>query len=101
MDMSRGRIVHFASRVRSICESVLDETPIFSSRLGGERGERIPGFDAAAGSRDASTASRSWTTCRAAIKSVPSLRIRTTLEAQHRLRPDRLEPDRAVERVLQ
>ncbi len=36
---------------------------------------------AAAGSREASTASRSCTTCRAAIRSVPSLRIRTTDES--------------------
>ncbi len=57
--ISRGRIVHFASRVRSICESVLDETPIFSSRLVEDSGERITGTRAAAGSRDASTANRS------------------------------------------
>ena len=102
IDISRGRIVHFARRVRSICESVFDETPIFSSRLVDDSGERITGLFAAAGSRAASTASRSCTTCRAAIRSVPSLRIRTTRrEPQHRLRPDRLEPDRAVERVLQ
>ena len=41
--ISRGRIVHFASIVRSICESVFDETPIFSSRLVDESGERITG----------------------------------------------------------
>ncbi len=80
IDIRRGRIVHFASRVRSICESVLEETPIFISRLVEDSGERITGRLAAAGSREASTASRSCTTCRAAIRSVPSLRIRTTDE---------------------
>ena len=70
-----------ASTVRSICESVFDETPILSSRLVDESGERITGGRAAAGSRGASTASRSCTTCRAAIRSVPSLRIRTTDES--------------------
>ena len=81
IDISRGRIVHFASRVRSIWVSVFDETPIFISRLVDESGERITGRFAAAGSRDDSTASRSCTTCRAAIRSVPSLRIRTTDES--------------------
>ncbi len=81
IDINRGRIVHLASRVRSICESVFEETPIFISRLVDDSGERITGLFAAAGSREASTASRSCTTCRAAIRSVPSLRIRTTDES--------------------
>ncbi len=78
IDISRGRIVHFASRVMSICESVLDDTPIFSRRLVEDSGDRITGLFAAAGSRADSTASRSCTTCRADIRSVPSLRISTT-----------------------
>ena len=38
----------------------------------------MTGGRATAGSRGASTASRSCTSCRAAIRSVPSLRISTT-----------------------
>ena len=79
--INRGRIVHFARIVRSICESVLDDTPILSSRLVDDSGERITGCRAAVGSRAASTASRSCTTWRAAIRSVPSLRINTTDES--------------------
>ena len=41
--ISRGRIVHLARIVRSICESVFDETPILSSRLVDDSGERITG----------------------------------------------------------
>ena len=43
-----------------------------------DSGERMTGRCAAAGSRGASTESRSCTTCRAAIRSDPSLRISTT-----------------------
>ena len=47
--MRRGRIVHLARMVRSICESVFDETPIFSMRLIEDSGESITGAFATAG----------------------------------------------------
>ena len=76
--ISLGRIVQRASVVRSICERTFDETPILRSRLVDESGERITGGLATTGSRVASTASRSCTSCRARIRSVPSAKIITT-----------------------
>ena len=78
IDISRGRIVHFASSVRSICESVFDETPIFSSRLVDDSGERITGWrprPAAATPPPTAVPARP---AASAIRSVPSLRISTT-----------------------
>ena len=49
--INRGRIVQRASSVISICESVFDETPILSSRLVDDSGDRITGGFATAGSR--------------------------------------------------
>ncbi len=70
--MSRGRIVHLAIVVMSIWDSVLDERPIFMTRLVEDRGERMTGGLATLGSRGATWASRSWTSCRAFMSSVPS-----------------------------
>ena len=47
--MSRGRTVHFARIVRSIWESVSEDTPIFITRLMDESGESITGERATAG----------------------------------------------------
>ena len=69
--ISRGRIVHLARTVISICDSVADDTPIFIKRLVEESGDSITGGWATAGSRPASAASRSCTSCRARIRSVP------------------------------
>ena len=71
-------MVHLASSDRSICESVRDVTPIFITRLRLDSGERITGGLTTAGKRDAAIDSRSATSCRATIRSVPSLKIRTT-----------------------
>ena len=101
-DISLGRIVHSASSVRSICESVFDQTPIFSTRLVDESGGRMTGGRATAGSRGASAASRSCTSCRARSRSVPRSKISTTDDRpEHRLRAHRLQPRHAVQRVLE
>ncbi len=76
--ISLGLIVQRARVVRSICERTFDETPILSSRLVDDRGERITGGLATTGSRVASIASRSCTSWRARIRSAPSAKIITT-----------------------
>ncbi len=76
--ISLGRMVHLASSERSICVSVFDVTPIFITRLRLDSGERITGGLTTAGSREAAIDSRSATSWRATIRSVPSLKIRTT-----------------------
>ena len=48
--ISRGRIVHCASVVSSICDSVFDVMPIFSTRLSDDSGDSITGGRATAGS---------------------------------------------------
>ena len=58
--------------------SVFDVTPIFITRLRLDSGERITGGRTTAGSRGAAIDSRSSTSCRAVIRSVPSWKIRTT-----------------------
>src|SRR4051812_27084968 len=83
IDMSFGRVVHLASVVRSICEAVFDDTPIFITRLVEDSGDRMIGPSdagglATAGSRVASVASRSCTSWRAFMRSVPSWKMRTT-----------------------
>ncbi len=55
----------------SICESESDHTPIFMARLVEDRGGRITGGLATTGSLDASRVTRSCTSCRARIRSVP------------------------------
>ncbi len=87
--------IHLRERFRS-------QTPIFSTRLVDECGGMITGGLATAGSRDASTANRSCTSCRARIRSVPSSKIILhRRQPEHRLRTDRLQKRRAVECVLQ
>ncbi len=76
--ISLGRMVHLASSERSICESFGDVTPIFITRLRLDNGERITGGLTTAGKRLEAIESRSATSCRATIRSVPSLKIRTT-----------------------
>ena len=76
--MRRGRTVHRASVVRSICESKDDDMPIFMTRLRDDSGDMITGGRAAAGSVGATRASRSCTSCRAGIRSVPGSKMRTT-----------------------
>ena len=76
--------------------------PIFSARLVDESGERITGGCATAGIAAATNASRSCTSCRARIRSVPSRKISTTDD-----RPSTdferivLSHGSAVERVLE
>ena len=59
--MRRGRIVHRARVVSSICDSVFEETPIFMTRLKDDSGDRITGGRTAAGSVAATRVNRSWT----------------------------------------
>ncbi len=70
--MSRGRIVHLAIVVMSIWDRVFDESPIFMTRLVEDKGERMTGGLATEGRRGATWASRSWTSWRAFMSSVPS-----------------------------
>ncbi len=76
--INRGRTVHRASVVKSICESEDDDMPIFMTRLREESGDMITGGRAAAGSVGATRARRSWTSCRAGMRSVPFSKMRTT-----------------------
>ena len=76
--INRGRTVHRARVVKSICESEDDDMPIFMTRLRDESGDMITGGRAAAGSVGATRARRSWTSCRAGMRSVPFSKIRTT-----------------------
>ena len=76
--ISRGRTVHRASVVRSICESEDDDMPIFMTRLSEDSGDMMTGGRAAAGRVGATRARRSWTSCRAGIRSVPFSKISTT-----------------------
>src|SRR5712691_12371414 len=78
IDINRGRIVHLARSVISICENFVDDTPIFISRLVEESGDNITGGRATAGNRPASAANRSCTSWRARIRSVPDWKISTT-----------------------
>ena len=48
--MSRGRTVQRTRVVISVCDSVFDQTPIFSTRLVDDSGDRITGVRANAGS---------------------------------------------------
>ena len=63
--INRGRTVHRARVVKSICESEDDDMPTFMTRLREESGDMITGGRAAAGSVGATRARRSWTSCRA------------------------------------
>ena len=74
-------MVHLASSERSIWLSVREVTPIFITRLRLDSGERITGGLTTAGKRLAATDSRSATSCRATIRSDPSLKIKTTDES--------------------
>ena len=40
---NRGRIVHLANSVISICSSLSDQMPIFNTRLVDDKGDRITG----------------------------------------------------------
>ena len=80
-DMSRGRMVHRASSLRSCCESVLEVRPIFITRLSDECGDSSTGGCVTAGSRLCTWASRSCAICRARMRSVPSSKISTTDES--------------------
>ena len=71
-------MVHFASVVISICESVSDVMPIFITRLSDDSGDSITGGCATAGSVGAARDSRSCTICRAVMTSLAGSRIRTT-----------------------
>ena len=77
-DISFGRIVHRASTVMSCWDMVLDDMPIFITRLSDESGWRMTGGRATTGNRTASAATRSWTYCRALWMSVPSSNSSTT-----------------------
>ena len=77
----RGRIDQRASSVSSRCERFLDQTPIFSTRLVEERGERITGGRATVGRRGVSKATRSCTIWRTRNGSAPSVRMSTTCDS--------------------
>ena len=62
----------------SICESVFDVTPIFIARLSDDSGDRRTGALATAGNPRLTRARRSWTSCRACMRSAPWFRISTT-----------------------
>ena len=76
--ISRGRIVHSATVVMSICDSVFDVMPIFSARLSDDSGDSSTGALATAGRPRLTRASRSCTSWRACIRSAPCVRISTT-----------------------
>ena len=88
--ISRGRIVQRASVVSSICESVFDDMPIFITRLSDDSGDRMTGGRATAGSVAATRASRSCTSCRAGMRSVPLEDQHDRRQPEHRLRAQRL-----------
>ncbi len=100
--INRGRIVHLARMVRSICERVLDETPIFKQPAGrrqGRKNDRLVGRRRQPGRLDRQPL----------LHDLPGRhQVGPLLENQndrgepeHRLRTDRLETDRAVECVFQ
>ena len=59
--ISRGRIVHIATVVMSICDSVFDVRPIFIARLSDDSGDSRTGAFAIAGRPRLARASRSCT----------------------------------------
>ena len=99
--MSFGRTVHSTISVRSRCDSVFDQMPIFITRLVEESGCRITGGRATTGSR------RDFGRD-ALLHHLPHAeRIGAVVEDQHdlrepehRLRAHRLDVRDAVERVL-
>src|SRR5262245_26966501 len=78
MDISRGRTVQRTKVVISVCDIVFDQTPILSTRLVDDNGDRITGVLAREGSWPVNVNNRSCTTCRAAINSAFSSKIATT-----------------------
>src|SRR5262245_29948089 len=78
MDMSRGRTVQRTKIVISVCDNVSDQTPILSTRLVDDKGDRITGVLAREGSWPVNVNRRSCTSCRAAINSAFSSKISTT-----------------------
>ena len=88
--------------VRSRCDSVFDQTPIFITRLVDDSGCRMTGGLATAGSCRASAVIRSCTSCRTCSWSVPCSSTSTTCDRpEHRLRAHRLDARHAGQRVLQ
>ncbi len=59
MAIRRGRIVHRVSVVRSTCDRVVDDTPIFMTRLSDDSGDKITGGRTAEGSVAATRDKRS------------------------------------------
>ena len=101
-DISFGRIVHRARIVRSCCDSVFDQTPIFITRLVEESGCRMTGGLATVGSCRASAATRSCTSCRTCRWSAPCSKDQHDLrQAEHRLRAHRVDVRNAGEGVLE
>ena len=79
--ISLGRTVHRTTSVISIWLSVLDQTPIFSTRLVVDRGCRMTGGRATTGSRGVSKATRSCTICRTRMASLPVSSTSTTCDS--------------------
>ena len=76
--MRRVRIVQRDSSLSSLCDSVFDVSPTFSTRLKDEYGDISTGGFTTAGSRFWARFSRSCTSCRALRISVPVSKIITT-----------------------
>ena len=101
-DISFGRIVHSARTVRSSCESVFDETPIFITRLVDDSGCRMTGGRATAGSRTRLGREPLLHELPDLVDVGPFLEDQHhRRQPEHRLRADRLDAGSAVEGVLQ
>ncbi len=98
-----GRIVHRASIVSSICDSVFDDTPIFSTRLVDDSGGRMHRRPRHRGQRAARRGEPLLHELPGArCRSVPSLEDQhDRRQPEHRLRAERLQARHAVERVLE
>ena len=82
-------------------DMVLDDMPTFITRLVADSGCISTGGAAQVGKVFCTSASRSCTSCRACIVSVPSLKIELEVrELRSRLRAHDVEPVDTVERLL-